>query len=678
MHYKNLRTICLGLLLFVAGSPVYSQRKTTSDQLLRLAHKAAYTDKNYPKAKAYLFRALRKSPNYADVKVLLGRIYTWTDQPDSGRYYFTSVLKRKPSYEDASIAYADLEYKYERYDKSASIASTALKYHPSSKALLLRKRKAQQALKESKVVVPKPVLDPSPVIKPKTIPNNEPANSIPNNEPTNQPLNNQSDSSFSSRLSNQVENQHANNNPPLNSQNTNAPVTQPVSKQENTQASPYTNAPVNQPSVSTSNTQSNNYQPIIPSNNVNSPRATARQIGPVDSTTSDGLLQLARGAAFDQKNYPKAQAYLYRALAISPDYPDVLIFLGRTYAWTGDYNNAKINLDHAFKVSPSYEDAAIAYSDLEYWNNHYSSALSIVNQGLLYHPNSEDLLIRKAKIYRAMKDYPRARAANNQALKVNPNNLEARGLKESIDLEGVKNSIALSYDFSYFDHQFDAPWHLVALEYGRVTPLGKIIGRFSVANRFGITGTQFEIDAYPHISKTFYAYMNVGWGFTDIVFPRFRAGFSLYANLPAGFEAELGFRYLKFTGTPVWIYTAGLGKYYKNWLFGEKTYLVPSDYSSTVSASFTFTATYYIGGESYDNVIGGYIGFGISPDDRINVLLYNTDVVRESSFKLGVFYKKKFAKYWVLSLSQGIVRQEYLPGVSGMEYQFGIGLLKRF
>jgi YaiO family outer membrane protein len=464
-------------------------------------------------------------------------------------------------------------------------------------------------------------------------------------------------------------------NKPIADTTSNQPLNQPTLQPDTSKLSQQTNQPtITQPDNKQNDLRTNQpttNQPVTP---VNPP---GREVGPLDSTTSDGLLILARKAAFDEKNYPKAKNYLHRALALSPDYADLLIFLGRIHAWTGQYDSAKINLDRALKLKPDYEDAAVAYADLEYWNDHYKNALSIINQALIYHPDSHDLLMRKAKVYRAMKDYKNAMKAVNEALKNSPNSIEAKELKKKIEEEGVMNAISFSYDFSYFDRQYNAPWHIFSLDYSRKTPIGSVIGRFNFANRFNTNGTQIEFDAYPKISKSFYAYLNVGWGLTETVFPRFRAGFSLYANLPAGFEGELGLRYLKFTND-VLIYTAYIGKYYRNWLFGEKFYFVPSDYSATISASITLSATYYIGGESRDNIIGGYVGFGVSPDDRgINVIQLE-GVQRLSSFKVGTFYKKKFARFWVLSLSQGFVRTEYLPGVRGNEYQFGMGFLRRF
>ena len=85
-----------------------------------------------------------------------------------------------------------------------------------------------------------------------------------------------------------------------------------------------------------------------------------------DSTSSDGLFQMARKAAFDEKNYPKAIELSKRALTISPQYSDIRIFLGRVYTWSNQYDSAKAAFEYVLNYAPDNEDASAAYTDLEY------------------------------------------------------------------------------------------------------------------------------------------------------------------------------------------------------------------------------------------------------------------------------------------------------------------------
>ena len=394
-----------------------------------------------------------------------------------------------------------------------------------------------------------------------------------------------------------------------------------------------------------------------------------------DTTTSDGLFLSARKAAFDEKDYPKAKGYLYKALTISPGYADIRIFLGRIFTWTHNYDSAKVCFEYVWKDNHTNEDAAIAYTDLEYWNDHYADALRICGGGLQAHPGSEELLLRKAKILTAMRRCTGADSVLRQLLHINKDNTAARSLDNRIKELSVKNKVNISYDFVWFDRQFNDPWHLVSIDYGRSTELGTITGRINYANRFRDNGIQYELEAYPHISKTFYSYAEVGYSNNDGVFPRWRGGFSLYANLPASFEGELGFRYLEFSGDPTWIYTAYLGKYYKSWLWGGRVYITPAAYSNKVSTSYSASARYYFG--SADDLIGASAGYGLSPDDRYNVIqLENRNKL--TSYNLGVFFKKKIRRRNVLSASANWLNQEYLPHTIGNQYQTGIAWQYRF
>jgi YaiO family outer membrane protein len=394
-----------------------------------------------------------------------------------------------------------------------------------------------------------------------------------------------------------------------------------------------------------------------------------------DTTTSDGLLFSARKAAFDNKDYPQAKAFLYKALLKSPDYSDIRIFLGRIYTWTHEYDSAKVCFQFVLREKPDYEDAVIAYTDLEYWNDHHEAALKICQGGLVYHPASEELLLRQAKILNAMRRYGEADSVARRILHINKNNTAARSLENSIKELSVKNRINLSYDFLYFDKQFNDPWHLVSLDYGRTTGIGTVTGRINYANRFKENGIQYELEAYPHISNVFYSYAELAWSNNDGVFPQWRGGFSLYANLPSSFEGELGFRYLEFSGSPTWIYTAYLGKYYKSWLFGARTYLTPATYSNSISNSYTLSARYYYG--STDDLIGASAGYGISPDDRYNAFLLDSKT-KLTSYNISFLFKKKFWHTEVLSASASWVNQEYLPQTKGNQYQIGVAWQHRF
>lgn len=390
--------------------------------------------------------------------------------------------------------------------------------------------------------------------------------------------------------------------------------------------------------------------------------------------TTDELFQMARTAAFDEDNYPKAIELTKQALEKSPDYSDVRIFLGRLYTWTDKTDLARSEFQRVLEKDPGYEDAVFAYGSLEYWNDNSEKALEIVNSGIAKNPKSENLLLLKAKILKDLERYHEAGTTVNNLLKINPKNTEARSLGVSIKNVSSKNEIGVDYEYTYFDKRFDDPWHLAGFDYTRSTKFGSIIGRFNYANRFADNGTQFVLDAYPSISDTFYAYVSGGISLTGSIFPDYRAGFSLYANLPKSFEGEVGFRMLSFDDQ-TWIYTASVGKYISNFWLNARTYLTPSN--DNISQSYSLTARYYMGGE--DDYLSLKVGTGISPDNEANNILYNngnTYKLKSNNISLG--YRVSIKSTNIFFINASLEDQEYAQGSRGNQFSVGVGYFKKF
>lgn len=390
-----------------------------------------------------------------------------------------------------------------------------------------------------------------------------------------------------------------------------------------------------------------------------------------DNRSSDELFQEARKAAFDRKDYPEAIRLCRIALSKSPDYADIRVFLGRIYTWSDKTDSARAEFQYILQKQPEYEDVYAAAADLEYWNDQSAKALELLNKGLEYHPRSEELLLRKAKVLASLKQLPEAATTANLLLSINPGNAAARAALSSIRDQVRKNKIDLSYDYTYFDKRFDQPWHLLSFSYARQTSIGTVLGRINYANKFGEGGVQGELEAYPRISNTFYSYVGLGYSGNDI-FPRYRAGFSLYANLPRSFEAELGFRYLYFSSS-TWVYTASVGKYLSNFWFNLRTYLTPGE--DNLSKSFNFTTRYYTAGA--DDFITLGIGTGISPDDQRNNINYeiNNSLM---TYKLNLAWQRTFAKQNIIGINGTWFYEEYRPDTYGNQLNIGISLMRRF
>ncbi|WP_081661905.1 YaiO family outer membrane beta-barrel protein [Gillisia sp. JM1] len=400
-----------------------------------------------------------------------------------------------------------------------------------------------------------------------------------------------------------------------------------------------------------------------------------------DTLSSDELFINARTAAFDEDDYPKAIRITKKALEISPNYSDIRIFLGRLYTWTDEVGLARKEFDRVIETDPGYEDAHLAYGYLEYWNDNPKKALIVIEPGIEKNPDSKGLLMLKAKIQNNLEEFAEANKTLEELLVFHPKDSEARAFSQKIKDLSSKNQIGVDYDFVYFDERFSDPWHLASVSYGRQTPIGSVTGRLNYANRFTTNGVQFEVDAYPRISDTFYAYVSGGISENGGIFPRYRAGFSLYANLPKSFEADLGFRFLSFSRS-TWIYTASIGKYYSNYWFNLRTYLTPSNIS--LSKSISLSVRYYLAGA--DDYLSLRIGTGLSPDrpenyillDENNKVIGSLDQENLESSNISLGYRKSIKQTNILSIDVGAENQEYALDKKGYQFTVGAGFTKRF
>ncbi len=388
--------------------------------------------------------------------------------------------------------------------------------------------------------------------------------------------------------------------------------------------------------------------------------------------TADDLFLKARKVAFDTKDYPQAIHLAQQALNQAPDYTDISIFLGRLYTWSDKIDSARTIFTELDKKDTKDEDFFLAYAALEYWNDQGDKATQITDKGLNAHPQSQDLLLLKAKINYSYNHYGVAENAVHQLLKINPKNTEARALSKNIEEYTAKNAIGLTYNYVHFDKQFDNDWHILGLSYKRATSLGSLIFRTNYANKFAENGVQFEMEAYPRLSKIFYLYVGAGYSNNVGIFAKYRTGVSLYANLPNSFEGEVGYRQLYFSDN-IWMYTASVGKYYQNFWFNLRTYLTPSE--KNISQSYTGTVRYYTKGAN--DYLGFIIGTGLSPEENRNNLLDNA-AYKLKTFKVGAEYNFSIKQSNLLSISSTYYNQEFRPKERGNQLDIVLGYIRKF
>jgi tetratricopeptide (TPR) repeat protein len=151
MHYmKKFKYLTL-FLLVISFKMASAQIDTlSSDSLFNQARAAAFDQQNYPLAISISKRALAEAPDYTDVSIFLGRLYTWSNKTDSARRVFKKLLAQHPKEEDAYLAYGNLEYWNNNLPKALEVVNLGLRYHKQSKDLLTLRAEIRADMKNKK------------------------------------------------------------------------------------------------------------------------------------------------------------------------------------------------------------------------------------------------------------------------------------------------------------------------------------------------------------------------------------------------------------------------------------------------------------------------------------------------------------------------------------------------
>lgn len=101
-----------------------------SDSLIALAQGFMKADK-YDTAITVLKYTLNRSPNYADARILLGRIYYWQDKLELSEKELSIAVVRSPQYKDGYRALTDCLEERENYLRLYTVIDSALSIEPN-------------------------------------------------------------------------------------------------------------------------------------------------------------------------------------------------------------------------------------------------------------------------------------------------------------------------------------------------------------------------------------------------------------------------------------------------------------------------------------------------------------------------------------------------------------------
>lgn len=203
-----------------------------------------------------------------------------------------------------------------------------------------------------------------------------------------------------------------------------------------------------------------------------------------------------------------------------------------------------------------------------YSQKKYKESVQQIDEILKYKPNDIELLTKKAGIYADMELYTQAITILDYVIKLDPQNTKALKLREKLlGLQALqpKNQMGIDVNEARVNGNLNAWWQYASVHYYRFTDKGSFGGRINYANRYGTTGEQYQLEAYPKLFNLgslslSYAYANS----TQILFPTLQYTIEPYFKLPANFEASIGVRNLRSVGVNIYDTTGSLGLYLGN------------------------------------------------------------------------------------------------------------------
>jgi YaiO family outer membrane protein len=294
------------------------------------------------------------------------------------------------------------------------------------------------------------------------------------------------------------------------------------------------------------------------------------------AVAQEDVIGRARAAAADGRR-ADGIALLEAHLQSTPRDVDARLVYGLILSWDGQYDRARAALTEVLAQTPDYLDARVALMNVEWWSGRTSQAREQVKAVL-----SKDA-----------------------------GNAQARLVQQRLDARTRPWSAGVSLTMDSFSDDLES-WLETSVTIGRETPVGSLIVRGNQAGRFGLDDRQVDVEFYPTFRAGTYAFVGVGLGVDELLYPKHRISFDLYQSIGRGFEISGGYRQLNFSETTR-IYLGTLTKYAGNWMLTGKAFVVPDDVAGDAWSYHAVARRYF--GSSGTSFIGASYSHGFSREE---------------------------------------------------------------
>src|SRR5665811_156122 len=296
----------------------------------------------------------------------------------------------------------------------------------------------------------------------------------------------------------------------------------------------------------------------------------------------------------------------------------------RTIAFDGDYASAALAARKLVNAFPSYGDARILLGRILAWQKDYVTAAAVIDTLLLKEPNNEDALAARRDI----------------SLWSNENS-------------PVSTDIRAGYFFDTFYEPYSRFWQVFEAGAGHRFKWGPASAGINAGNIIigaplskTATELQFEIEAYPHLSRKNYAYLAYAFS-PGSYFPRHRAAVELWQVLPSSWAVSAGLNYYYFDRN-IFIALASVEKYLGKYWLSVKGLVYFKDAGPTTS--FYINARRYFNDKDYFQIT---IGTGTAPDEPFDI---QTNLTRLSANSIRLACNVSVLPKLVMRLNAGYSR----------------------
>ncbi|MBA3827466.1 MAG: tetratricopeptide repeat protein [Taibaiella sp.] len=395
----------------------------------------------------------------------------------------------------------------------------------------------------------------------------------------------------------------------------------------------------------------------------------------------DFLLKKA-SVLFEGKRYSESyaitdslyQAYPYN-LKVKRAYMDALLASGRVYSRAGNYDSAMILYDRALTID-QYDTTALYYTINEL-NEHrkYKDALVLIDRGRRYYPNNGYFLLKRAVVLDNYKRYNEAYLAADSFSKLNPFDLKNAEYARYLYSRTLKNEIGFFFLHTIYDPPLGSNGsnNIATVQYLRYTKRGSIEGRVNYAARAQGTGLQYDLETYYNHTPTTFSYAVASFS-NKVIFPKLRLGYSLFHDFPKGWEGEIGIRYLDADSFTATSFVFSVGRYYKEFYFNVRDYIIQLD--GNQYNSIAFTSRYYINDNKTD-YFSFLAGYGTAPDDRSTNYILKS-LAQYQVVIVGVGFRKAIRYLTVVGVDVNWLNQRINSVFYRNQYDIYLTLTRRF